>query len=417
MRHHKQNQSRVVITGLGAITPLGNTIENIWENLLSGVTTGNVITQFDVSQFQTKIAANVQGFNPQHWLEKKDAKRLDPFIAYAVAAAKLALDDAKITIAKNNSEHIGIWIGSGFGGINILSQETQKLFGNPSQRVSPFLIPYMIPNMASGILSILLGTTGVSGCTVTACASGAQSIGDAFRIIQQGKAKIMIAGGSDAPINPICLAGFSSARALTTNNDNPKEASRPFDKNRDGFLLAEGAGILILEDYEHAKQRDAKIYAEVIGYGLSSDAYHITSPHPEGLGATMAMKKCIEEASISPEEIDYINAHGTSTKLNDAIETKAIKNLFTEHASNIPISSTKSMMGHTQGAAGAIEAIVCALSIKNNRIHPTTNYETPDEECNLNYTTSGSIEKEVNYALTNSFGFGGHNVSLLFRKT
>ena len=401
---------RVVITGLGAVTPLGLTVPEFWDNLLKGVSGVAPITHFDASDFAVKIAAEVKGFEPENYLGKKEVRR---FVQLAVAAARMAVDDASLIIDKDNAEDIGVFIGSGVGGIGTVEEQAKILFEKGPSRVSPFMVPMMIADMAAGQVSIMLGAKGPNQATVTACASSTHSIGDAFKAISWGDAKIMIAGGTEAAITPLSIAGFSSARALSTHNDEPEKASRPFELNRDGFVMGEGAGVLILEELEHALNRGAKIYAELVGFGSTADAYHITSPAPEGEGAARAMKKALADAKLQPRDIQYINAHGTSTYYNDLYETKAIKSVF---GSDVLVSSTKSMTGHLLGAAGAIEAIITALTLVHQIIPPTINYEVPDPECDLDYIPNQARKSNIEAALTNSFGFGGHNAVLALRR-
>jgi 3-oxoacyl-[acyl-carrier-protein] synthase II len=404
---------RVVITGLGAVTPLGLTVPELWDNLLKGVSGVAPITHFDTSDFAVKIAAEVKGFDPENYLGKKEVRRTDRFVQLAVAAARMAVDDASLIIDKDNAEEIGVYIGSGVGGIGTVEEQAKVLSERGPSRVSPFMVPMMIADMAAGQVSITLGAKGPNQATVTACASSTHSIGDAFKTISWGDANIMIAGGTEAAITPLSIAGFSSARALSTRNDEPEKASRPFELNRDGFVMGEGAGVLILEELEHALNRGAKIYAELVGFGSTADAYHVTSPAPEGEGAARAMKKALADAKLQPSDIQYINAHGTSTYYNDLNETKAIKSVL---GSDVLVSSTKSMTGHLLGAAGAIEAIITALTLVHQIIPPTINYEVPDPECDLDYVPNQARKSKIEAALTNSFGFGGHNAVLALRR-
>lgn len=406
---------RVVVTGLGAVTPLGTGVDKFWPRLLAGECAVDRISLMDPSDFTTQIAAEVRDFSASDWLDPKEARRVDRFLAFAAASAKMALDDSGLPIEGNN-EHIGVLIGSGIGGLTFMGEQIRRLHEGGPSKVSPFLVPYMIPDMASGYVSILHKLKGPNTCVVTACSTGANAIGDAYHIIKRGDAVAMLAGGAEAPINEIGLAGFCSARAMSTRNDDPQKASRPFDAERDGFIMAEGSAVVVLEDYEFAKARGAKMLAEVVGYGMTGDAYHITSPDPEGGGATRAMKMALRTAGMQPEEIGYINAHGTSTPYNDKFETFAIKKVFGEYAYQLPVSSTKSMIGHMLGAAGAIESAICILAMRDGVIPPTINYENPDPECDLDYVPNEARRKELNATLTNSFGFGGHNVSLIFRK-
>ncbi len=417
MRIGRDNMKRrVVITGLGIISPIGIGKTDFWNSLLEGKSGITHIIRFDTEGYSTTIAGEVKDFVPEDYIDKKEAKKMDRFTQYAVAASKLAIEDANIDLENNKKERFGVIIGSGIGGLETFEEQHKKLLEKGPKRVSPFFIPMMIGNMAAGQISIMLGAKGVNETIVTACASSTNAIGDAFKVIQRGDNDIIVTGGTEASITPMALAGFSAMRALSTNNSEPSKASRPFDKNRDGFVMGEGAGILILEELQHALDRGAKIYGEVIGYGATADAYHITTPAEGGEGAARAMKMALDDAEIQPEDVDYINAHGTSTSYNDALETAAIKEVFKEHAYRLKISSTKSMTGHLLGAAGGIEACVCALAITNGYIPPTINYENYDEECNLNYVPNKGIFEEVNIAVSNSLGFGGHNASIIIKK-
>ncbi len=407
---------RVVVTGLGAITPLGTGLEKFWPRLVAGENAVGRITLLDPSAFTTQIAAEVKDFDPENWLDRKEARRLDRFIAFAVGASTMALRDACLEVEDGLSEHVGVLIGSGIGGLTFLEEQTRKLFESGPDRVSPFLVPYMIPDMASGYVSIVHKLKGPNTCVVTACSTGANAIGDAYHIIKRGDAVAMLAGGTEAPINSIGMAGFCAARAMSTRNDDPARASRPFDKERDGFVIGEGAAVLVLEDYDFARARNARVYAEIVGYGMSGDAYHITAPDPDGDGAFRAMRMALRNAGVAPEAVGYVNAHGTSTPLNDRLETHAIKRAFGEHAPKTPVSSTKSMIGHTLGAAGAIESLICILAMRDGVLPPTINLEYPDPDCDLDYVPNKSRKADVNVALSNSFGFGGHNVSLVFRR-
>ena len=407
---------RVVVTGLGAITPIGSGKEAYWEGLSSGKNGADKITHFDTSAFSTKIAAEVKDFDPSLYLDKKEARRLVRFIQFAVAASQMAIQDSGLTITPEFAPEIGTIIGSGIGGIGMLEEQAKNLMEKGPDKLSPFTVPYMICDMAAGYVSINLGAKGPNLCVVTACASGTHSIGEAYKIIQRGAATAMIAGGSEAAITPLGMASFCAARALSTRNDDPKHASRPFDKEREGFLMGEGSGIVILEELEHAKARGAHIYAEIAGYGMSGDASHITAPAPGGEGAIRAMRAALKDAGISPEKIDYVNAHGTSTELNDKYETMAIKTTFGDHASKLAISSNKSMIGHLLGASGAVEFVATVLSIVNSVAPPTINYETKDPECDLDYVPNQSRKMAINYAMSNSFGFGGHNAILIAKK-
>jgi len=411
---------RVVITGLGAITPLGQTVKETWENLVKGKSGVGYIDRFDTSNLPVKIAAQIRNFDPLKRLSQKEAgvpiKKLDLFSIYALWAAEEAIEDSALLKGPFDSDRVGVIIASGIGGVETLEREIIVGYTKGYDKISPYFIPMMIPDMASGLIAIKYRFKGPNYCTVSACASSAHAIGDAFRLIRYGDADVMIVGGSEAPIIPTAVAGFSSMKALSTRNDEPEKASRPFDRDRDGFVMGEGAAVLVLEEYEHAMRRGAKIYAEIVGYGATADAYHITAPCVDGEGAVKCMLRALEDAKLSPDEVDYINAHGTSTKLNDAVETLAIKKVFGERAYKIPISSTKSMIGHLLGAAGAIEALATIMTIHTSIIHPTINYENPDPECDLDYVPNEARKKEVNVAISNSFGFGGHNVCLVFKK-
>lgn len=407
---------RVVITGLGAVTPFGTGIDVFWDGLKNGKSATRRISSFDPTDFNSQVAGEVIDFNPEDFIDKKSVKRLDRFSHFMLAAGKMAMEDSGLDIESIDKTRAGSIIGCGIGGIQTLENQHTVIMKKGPSRVSPFLVPMMISNMAPGNLAIMLGLQGVNFSVASACASGTHAIGECFRKISSGEQDIMFGGGVEAAVTPLTVAGFSAMKALSTLNDTPATASRPFDKTRAGFVISEGGGVLVLEEYEHAKKRNAKIYAEIIGYGATDDAFHITQPAPEGEGAFRSMKNAIEDAGIKPENIDYINAHGTSTHLNDLNETKAIKNLMGEHAKNIKISSTKSMIGHLLGASGAVEAVAVSLMIKNGIIHPTINYNTPDEECDLDYVPNKAINKQINYALSNSLGFGGHNGTLVFKK-
>lgn len=410
-------KNRVVITGLGAVTPIGIGKEKFFEGLKEGKNGIVKISQFDVTEYTAQIAGEVLDFNAEDFIDKKEAKRMDRYTHFAVAAAKLALADSKLNLDEVDREKIGVFVGSGIGGMKTLHLQYEKLFDKGPSRISPFFIPMMIANMASGQIAIEFKIHGPTECIVTACASGTNSIGDAFIAVQRGEANIMFAGGTEAALSQAGVAGFAAMKALCTDhNDDPAHASRPFDKNRSGFVMGEGAGIVMLENLEHAKKRGAKIYAEVIGYGRNNDAYHITTPAPGGEYQAKCMQLAIDDAGIKPEEIDYINAHGTSTHFNDKGETEAIKKVFGEHAYKIAVSSTKSMTGHMLGAAGGVEAIATVFAIDEGILPPTINYETPDEGLDLDYVPNKSREKEVNIAMSNSFGFGGHNACLVFKK-
>jgi 3-oxoacyl-[acyl-carrier-protein] synthase II len=407
---------RVVVTGLGCVTPIGTGKEAFWSNLIAGKSGGGRITHFDPTNFACQIAAEVKDFDPNLYMDKKDARRIVPFIQFAIAAAKIAIEDAKLSITADNANRAGTIIGSGIGGIGFLEEQARVLFEKGPDKCSPFMVPWMIANMAAGLVSINLGLKGPNSCTVTACASGTNSIGDAAKIIERGDADIMVAGGAEAAITPLGIAGFAAARALTTRNNEPERASRPFDRDRDGFLMGEGSGIVVLESLEHALRRGAHIYAEFAGYGMSGDAHHITAPAPGGEGAVRAMALAIKDAGLKPEDIDHINAHGTSTDLNDKFETMAIKTLFGDRAKKIAVSSNKSMIGHMLGAAGAVEFIATVLAIKNDIVPPTINLENPDPECDLDYVPGNARKMLVRAAISNSFGFGGHNAVIAAKK-
>ncbi|MBB6217809.1 3-oxoacyl-[acyl-carrier-protein] synthase II [Anaerosolibacter carboniphilus] len=409
-------KKRVVVTGIGAITPIGTGKDSFWTALKAGKSGIDKITKFDASEYDTQIAAEVKDFDPNVYIDKKEAKRMDRFTQFAVAASKMALEDAALNVDEVDAYRFGVVLGSGIGGIETLEREHEKLMTKGPGRVSPFFIPMMISNIGAGQVSMAFGAKGPNTTIVTACASSTNSIGEAFRIIQRGDADIMITGGAEASITPLSVAGFCSMKAMSTRNDDPAAASRPFDKDRDGFVMGEGAGILIVEELEHAIKRGANIYAEVVGYGMSADAYHITAPAPEGEGAARSMKNALNDANISPEDIDYINAHGTSTPYNDKFETMAIKSLFGDHAYKLAVSSTKSMTGHLLGAAGGIEAIACIMAINESFLPPTINYTTPDPECDLDYVANHGKERNVRYTLSNSLGFGGHNASIIIKK-
>ncbi|KAF0996020.1 beta-ketoacyl-ACP synthase II [Geobacillus sp. TFV-3] len=406
---------RVVVTGIGAVTPLGNDAETTWKNIIAGQSGIDVVTRVNPDDFPAKVAAEVKDFDPSLFIDRREARKMDRFTQFAVAAALMAVKDANLDIHESNAERVGVWIGSGIGGMETFEQQFEIFQQRGYRRVSPFFVPMMIPDMAAGQVSIILGAKGINSCTVTACATGANSIGDAFKVIQRGDADVMITGGTEAPITKMSFAGFCANTALSTNPD-PKTASRPFDKNRDGFVMGEGAGIVVLEELEHALRRGAKIYAEIVGYGATADAYHITAPAPGGEGGVRAMRQALHDAGLKPEEIDYINAHGTSTEYNDKYETAAIKEVFGDHAYKLAVSSTKSMTGHLLGATGAVEAIFSVLAIRDGIIPPTINYETPDPECDLDYVPNEARKQDVRAVLSNSFGFGGHNATLIFKK-
>lgn len=407
---------RVVITGMGVVSPVGNTLKEFWDNLVNGRSGAVPITDFDVSKFETRIACKVKNFDGSKWIGPKDLKRMDPFVRFAVVAAKMALEDAKLDVPNSNPERIGVLVGSGIGGITTVEEQHLIMLEKGPSRMSPFLIPMLIVNMAPGQISIQTGARGPNSCIATACATSAHAVGEAARLILHGDADAMIAGGAEAAITNLGLGGFCAMHALSTRNDEPQRASRPFDRDRDGFVMGEGAGILVLEELEHAKKRGAKIYCEVVGYGLTGDAYHMTAPAPDGEGASRCMKMALDDAGLNPEDVDYINAHGTSTALNDKLETMAIKRVFKDYAKKVPISSTKSMMGHLLGAAGSMELIVCALAMQEGFVPPTINYETPDPDCDLDYVPNQARQLKVDVALSNSLGFGGHNATLVAKR-
>ena len=407
---------RVVVTGIGLVSALGIGTNETWAALLAGTSGVTRITKFDVSGYATQIAAEVKGFDPLAFIEKKDVKKMDLFIQYAVAAAQFAMDDSRLEITADNAPNIGVYIGSGIGGFITIEREHEALLNGGPRKVSPFFIPSAIINLASGQVSIRFGAKGPNSATCTACSASAHAIGDAYEIIKRCDADAMIAGGSEAAICAMSVGGFGQLRALSTRNDEPARASRPFDKDRDGFIIGEGAGVLILEELEHARRRGAKIYAEIVGYGMSSDAYHMTAPSEDGDGARRVMAMAIRKAGIAPDEVDYINAHGTSTPYNDRLETLAIHNCFGDHARKLAISSTKSMTGHLLGGAGGLEAGITALAVHNQIAPPTINLDNPDPECDLDYVPHQSRTMAITYALSNSFGFGGTNAALLFKR-
>lgn len=406
---------RVVVTGVGAVTPLGSNVETTWSNIKNGVSGVKPLTRVNSDEYPAKVAAEIIDFNVEEFIDKKEARKMDRFTHYAVAASLMAVKDAELTITDENAPRVGVWIGSGIGGMETFENQFETFLNRGYRRVSPFFVPMMIPDMATGQVSITLGARGFNSCTVTACATGTNSIGDAFKVIQRGDADVMVTGGAEAPITRMSVAGFCANTALSTNQD-PSKASRPFDKNRDGFVMGEGAGIVVLEELEHALARGAKIYAEIVGYGATGDAYHITAPAPEGEGGARAMKMALDDGNLNPEDIDYINAHGTSTEYNDKFETYAIKTVFGEHAYKLAVSSTKSMTGHLLGAAGGVEAIFTVLALKENILPPTINLETPDPECDLDYVPNEARHKEIKAAISNSLGFGGHNATIAFKK-
>ena len=407
---------RVVITGVGAVTSMGRTAEMIWESCLAGRSGVSFITGFDTTGFTTRFAAEIKDWDPTGVMDRKDARRVDKFIQYAVAASRMAVEDSGLVIDESNRDRVGVFIGSGIGGIGIIEEQHKVLMERGPSRLSPFLIPAIICDMGAGMVSIALGARGPNECPVAACATGTNSIGDAFRIVQCGDADAMIAGGSEASITSLAIGGFCAARAMSTRNDDPERASRPFDAGRDGFVMGEGSGCVVMETLKGATARGAHIYAEVIGYGMSADAYHITAPSPGGEGASRAMSAAITDARIRPEEVDYINAHGTATEMNDKGETAAIKTVLGEHAYKAAISSTKSMTGHLLGASGSIEAILCALTIRDGVIAPTINYDERDPDCDLDYTPNTARKADVRVAMSNSFGFGGRNATIVLRR-
>ncbi|EAE1794847.1 beta-ketoacyl-[acyl-carrier-protein] synthase II [Listeria monocytogenes] len=409
------DKRRVVVTGIGAVTPIGNDAETSWENAKKGVNGVAKMTRLNPDDFPVKIAAELKYFDVEKYLEKKEARKMDRFTHYAIASAEMAVQDSGLVIDDSNANRVGVWIGSGIGGMETFETQYEIFLNRGHRRVSPFFVPMMIPDMGSGQVSIRFGAKGINSTTVTACATATNSIGDAFKVIERGDADAMITGGAEAPITKMSLAGFTANKALSLNPD-PETACRPFDKDRDGFIIGEGAGIVILEEYEHAKARGAKIYAEIVGYGATGDAYHITAPAPNGEGAARAMKMAIDDAGLTPDKVDYINAHGTSTPYNDEYETQAIKTVFGDHAKKLAISSTKSMTGHTLGASGGIEAIFALLTIRDNIIAPTIHLKNQDEVCDLDYVPNEAREANVNVVISNSFGFGGHNATLVFKR-
>jgi 3-oxoacyl-[acyl-carrier-protein] synthase II len=407
---------RVVITGLGMVSPLGIGNEDNWTALVQGRSGIAPITRFDTTQYPCKIAGEVKGFNPEDWVPKKDVKKMDLFILYALAAADIALRDARFQVSASEADRVGVYIGSGIGGLPSIERQHALLLQEGPRRISPFFIVGLIVNMASGQVSIRYGAKGPNQATCTACATGTHAIGDASKIIKRGDADVMIAGGAEAVITPLCVGGFSAMRALSTRNDDPTRASRPFDKDRDGFVISEGAGIVILEELEHALRREARIYAEIAGYGLSGDAYHVSAPSEDGDGPARVMRNTLRDAGIDASAIDYVNAHGTSTPQGDVVETRAIRGVFGDRAHKVPVSSTKSMTGHLLGGAGGLETAITALAVHHDIIPPTINYTTPDPECDLDYVPNEARRTTVRYALNNSFGFGGTNAAIVLRK-
>ncbi|MBX7245564.1 MAG: beta-ketoacyl-ACP synthase II [Candidatus Sumerlaeaceae bacterium] len=410
------SQKRVVVTGLGAVTPIGNDVPTFWQGLKDGKSGGGVITKFDPTEFKTRIAAELKDFNADQHFDPKEVKKLDNFARYGVVAARECMADSGLDLDKTDPFQIGVIVGSGMGGVQTIEEQVITMLEKGIRRVSPFLVPKMIPNMAAGMISIYLKVKGPNSAIATACATGTHAIGDSYKIIQRGDAVAMFAGGAEAIITRLSVAGFSNMQALTEHNDEPTRASRPFDATRDGFLMGEGAGVLLLEELEHAKARGAKIYCEVVGYGLSGDAHHMTAPGPCGEGGARAMNMCIKDAGIPPTAVQYVNAHGTSTPLNDKLETQAIKTVFGDHAYKLAVSSNKSMIGHLIGAAGGVEAIATALTIKEGIIPPTINYVTPDPECDLDYVPNKARAAQVEYAISNSLGFGGHNCTICLKR-
>jgi 3-oxoacyl-[acyl-carrier-protein] synthase II len=409
-------EKRVVITGIGVLSCIGNDLETYWSALVDGKSGIDLVTTFDTTGFDVRIGGEVKNFNPEEFIHKKDVRKMDRFLHFAVAAAKLALDDSKLEVTPENAEQIGVNIGSGIGGMMTLEEQHKVLLERGPGKVSPFFIPMLISNMASGNVSIRFGLKGPNFCMVTACATGGHCIGEAGHVIARGEAKVMLAGGTEAAMTPLSFAGFGNMKATSTRNDEPQKASRPFDAKRNGFVMSEGAGVLVLEEYEHALARGAHIYAELCGLGMTADAFHITNPEPEGNGATRAMRLAIKNSGITEKDIDYVNAHGTSTPAGDRGETIAIKNVFGERAHQLLVSSSKSMMGHALGAAGALESIVCILALERGIVPPTINYEFPDPDCDLNYVPNIAVKKDIRYAINNSFGFGGVNAVLIFKK-
>ena len=407
---------RVVVTGLGAVTPVGNTVPTMWKSLLAGASGAGRITSFDTTAFTSQIAGEVKGLDAAAYLSPKEIKRTERFVQFAVAASTQAVADAGVEIHKEDPFRAGVLIGSGMGSLGLIEQQHSVLLAKGPSKLTPFMIPMIIVNMASGQVAIHLGFKGPNSCTATACASGAHGVGEAFLTVQHGDADVMLAGGTESCITPLAVGGFCALMALSKRNDAPTKASRPFDKERDGFVIAEGAGVMVLEELEHAKQRGARIYAEMVGYGRTADAYHMTAPDPEGAGAARAMANALADAHLNPPQVSYINAHGTSTELNDKIETLAIKRVFKDGATRVPISSTKSMTGHMIGAAGGVEAVISCLAITHGVLPPTINYEHPDPECDLDYVPNEARKATVEVALSNSLGFGGHNATVVFKK-
>jgi 3-oxoacyl-[acyl-carrier-protein] synthase II len=407
---------RVVVTGVGLVLPQGIGIDSVWEKIYEGVSGVGPITKFDTTEFDTKIAAEIKGFRSEDYIEPKEIKKMDIFIHYALAATRIALDDAGLEISEENCEKVGVIVGTGLGGLTSIEKYHKVLLERGPQRMTPFFIPMLIANEASGQIAIHVGAKGPNLCVVTACATGSHSIGESFRCIQHGDADVVIAGGVEATITPLAVAGFNAMKAISTRNDEPERASRPFERDRDGFVMGEGAAIIILEEFEHARKRGATIYAEMIGYGYNGDAYHLAAPDPDGDGAARCMQMALRDAKLSPEEVDYINAHGTSTELNDLTETLAIKRVFGDYAYKLPVSSTKSMTGHLLGAAGSTEAAFTCLTIRDKIMPPTINYDNPDPRCDLDFVPNEAREGDVRVAISNAFGFGGTNATLVFKR-
>jgi len=407
---------RVVVTGLGVVSPCGNDLKSFWSAISAGKSGTGPITRFDTEGFSSKVAAEVKGFEAEKYIEPREIRRTDRFVMYAVGASVQAVEQAGLDTNALNLERSGVLIGSGIGGIETIENQKALMDAKGPRRISPFLIPMLIVNMASGVVSMRYGFKGPNTSVVTACATGNHAIGDAMRLIQRNDADVMIAGGTEAALTPLGFGGFCSLKAMSTHNDAPEKASRPFDKDRDGFVMGEGAGALVLEEYEHAKKRGATIIAEIVGYGMSADAYHVTMPEPEGKGAQLAINHALKDSEINPGQIDYVNAHGTSTPYNDKTETYAMKQVFGDHAKKMAVSSTKSMTGHLLGAAGAVESVICSCVLKEGVVPPTINYETPDPDCDLDYVPNESRAMDVNYIMTSSFGFGGHNAVLVYKK-
>lgn len=407
---------RVVVTGVGVISPIGNNKEEFWSSLVSGKSGIGPLTTFDCKDYDSRIAGEVKNFIPHPFIPKKELRRMEKFVQFAVTAAKEAIDDSGLDLSKEDPFNIGVLVGSGIGSLRIIEEQHKVILEKGPSRITPFLIPMLIVNMASGYISIMFKIKGPNSCATTACASGTHAIGDAFRLIQHGDADIMITGGTESCITTLGIGGFCALKALSTRNDEPEKASRPFDKDRDGFVMAEGSGIVILEELGHAKKRNARIYGEVAGYGMTGDGYHMTAPDPSGEGAVRCMVNSLKHSGVKPEEVNYINAHGTSTQLNDKIETLAIKKVFGSYAKKLAVSSTKSMTGHMLGAAGGVEYVVCCLAMEKNIIPPTMNYDTPDPECDLDYVPNKARQANINVALSNSLGFGGHNATISLKK-